>query len=440
MSQENDNNVVLAINEKPKLGQWILLSIQHLFAMFGATVLVPALTGMNPSIALISSGIGTLVFILITRGKVPSYLGSSFAFINPIIALKALETVEGSGVGPGSFLVGSFLVGVTYSIVALIIAKAGTNWLMKLLPPIVVGPVIMVIGLGLATTAIDMVMNNTSGEYDLIYVTIGFVTLLITIVTAIFSKGFLSVIPVLVGIIGGYVFSIIMGVVDLEPVLQANWFQVPDFTIPFVNYTPELSWYVIFLMIPVAIVPIAEHIGHQLVLSKVVNKDLIKDPGLDKSMLGDGVATMLAACLGGPPNTTYGENIGVLAITRAFSIYVFIGAACFAILFGFCGKISALLSTIPGPVMGGVSILLFGIIASSGLRMLVENNIDFKVKRNLIISSVILIVGIGGASVHIGDMFSLEGMALASIVGVLLNLVLPGREIIDFNDMFKEDE
>lgn len=440
MSQENDNNVVLAINEKPKLGQWILLSIQHLFAMFGATVLVPALTGMNPSIALISSGIGTLVFILITRGKVPSYLGSSFAFINPIIALKALETVEGSGVGPGSFLVGSFLVGVTYSIVALIIAKAGTNWLMKLLPPIVVGPVIMVIGLGLATTAIDMVMNNPSGEYDLIYVTVGFVTLFITIVTAIFSKGFLSVIPVLVGIIGGYIFSIIMGVVDLEPVIQANWFQVPDFTVPFLDYTPTLSWYVIFLMIPVAIVPIAEHIGHQLVLSKVVNKDLIKDPGLDKSMLGDGVATMLAACLGGPPNTTYGENIGVLAITRAFSIYVFIGAACFAILFGFCGKISALLSTIPSPVMGGVSILLFGIIASSGLRMLVENNIDFKIKRNLIISSVILIVGIGGASVHIGDMFSLEGMALASIVGVLLNFVLPGREIIDFDEMFKEDE
>lgn len=440
MSQENDNNVVLAINEKPKLGQWILLSIQHLFAMFGATVLVPALTGMNPSIALISSGIGTLVFILITRGKVPSYLGSSFAFINPIIALKALETVEGSGVGPGSFLVGSFLVGVTYSIVALIIAKAGTNWLMKLLPPIVVGPVIMVIGLGLATTAIDMVMNNPSGEYDLIYVTVGFVTLFITIVTAIFSKGFLSVIPVLVGIIGGYIFSIIMGVVDLEPLIQANWFQVPDFTVPFLDYTPTLSWYVIFLMIPVAIVPIAEHIGHQLVLSKVVNKDLIKDPGLDKSMLGDGVATMLAACLGGPPNTTYGENIGVLAITRAFSIYVFIGAACFAILFGFCGKISALLSTIPSPVMGGVSILLFGIIASSGLRMLVENNIDFKIKRNLIISSVILIVGIGGASVHIGDMFSLEGMALASIVGVLLNFVLPGREIIDFDEMFKEDE
>ncbi len=439
MSQENDKNVVLAINEKPKLGQWILLSIQHLFAMFGATVLVPALTGMNPAIALISSGIGTLCFILITKGKVPSYLGSSFAFINPIIALKALEAMPNSEVGPGSYLVGSFIVGVVYALVALIIAKSGTKWLMALLPPIVVGPVIMVIGLGLAGTAVTMVTNNPKGEYDLIYVAIGFVTLLITILTAIFSRGFLSVIPVLVGITGGYVFSITLGVVDLNPVIEANWFQIPEFTIPFVNYSPSLSWYVIFLMVPVTIVPIAEHIGHQLVLSKVVNKDLIKDPGLDKSMLGDGIATMIAACIGGPPSTTYGENIGVLAITRAFSIYVFVGASIFAILFGFCGKISALLTTIPSPVMGGVSILLFGIIASSGLRMLVENKVDFKVKRNLIISSVILIVGIGGASIHIGDLFSLEGMALASIVGVVLNILLPGREIVSFDDMFKED-
>jgi len=439
MNNHSEQDIVLAINEKPKLGQWILLSIQHLFAMFGATVLVPALTGMNPSIALISSGIGTLVFIAITRGKVPSYLGSSFAFINPIITLKAMEAIEGSSVGPGSYLVGSFLVGLVYAAVALIIAKSGTKWLMALLPPIVVGPVIMVIGLGLAGTAVGMVTNNPGGEYDLIYVTVGFITLFITIVTAIFSKGFLSVVPVLVGIIGGYVTSILFGIVNLQPVIDANWFQIPDFSIPFISYTPTLSWYVVFLMVPVAIVPIAEHIGHQLVLSKVVNKDLIKDPGLDKSMLGDGMATMLAACIGGPPNTTYGENIGVLAITKAFSIYVFIGAACFAILFGFCGKISALLSTIPGPVMGGVSILLFGIIASSGLRMLVENKVDFKVKRNLIISSVILIIGIGGAALHLGDLFSLEGMALASIVGIVLNLVLPGREMVTFDDMFKEE-
>lgn len=208
--------------------------------------------------------------------------------------------------------------------------------------------------------------------------------------------------------------------------------------VPFVHYEPTVSWYVILLMLPVAIVPIAEHIGHQLVLSKVIDKDLIKDPGLHKSMLGDGVATMLASLIGGPPNTTYGENIGVLAITRAFSIYIFMGAACFAILFGFCGKISALLSTIPAPVMGGVSILLFGIIASSGLRMLVENDVDFKVKRNLIISSVILIIGIGGAAIHIGELFSLEGMALASIIGIVLNIVLPGRVDVDFDDMFRK--
>ena len=243
----------------------------------------------------------------------------------------------------------------------------------------------------------------------------------------------------MVGIIGGYLFSIAMGVVDLQPVIEANWFMIPDFTIPFVHYTPTFSWYVIVLMIPVTIVPIAEHIGHQLVLSKVVNKDLIEDPGLDRSMFGDGIATMIAACLGGPPSTTYGENIGVLAITRAFSIYVFIGAACFAILFGFCGKISVLLSTIPTPVMGGVSILLFGIIASSGLRMLIENKVDFKTKRNLIISSVILIIGIGGMAIHVDDLFSLEGMALASIIGVLLNLVLPGREFVSFKDMFNEE-
>ena len=439
MSESSENKIVLAINEKPSLGQWILLSIQHLFAMFGATVLVPALTGMNPSIALISSGIGTLTFIWITKGKVPSYLGSSFAFINPIISMKLLEADPNSGLAIGSFLVGSFLVGVVYALVGLLIAKAGTNWLMKLLPPIVVGPVIMVIGLGLASTAVKMVTNNPTGTYDLNYVTIGFVTLLITIITAVFSKGFLSVIPILVGIIGGYLFAITMGVVDLETVRNAPWFQIPDFTFPFVDYTPTLSWYVIILMIPVTIVPIAEHIGHQLVLSKVVNKDLIKDPGLDRSMVGDGVATMIAAAIGGPPSTTYGENIGVLAITKAFSIYVFVGASLFAILFGFCGKISALLSTIPSPVMGGVSILLFGIIASSGLRMLVENKVDFKIKRNLIISSVILIVGIGGAAIHIGNMFSLEGMALASIVGVVLNIVLPGRETVDFNQMFDEE-
>lgn len=438
MTTDDEKKVVLAIHEKPKFAQWILLSIQHLFAMFGATVLVPTLTGISPAVALVSSGIGTLAFIAITRGKVPSYLGSSFAFISPIIAVKALDLDPTSGVGVGSFLVGSFMVGVTYALVALIIAKAGTNWLMKLLPPVVVGPVIMVIGLGLASTAVGMVTNNPVGEYDITYVTIGLITLAITVVTAIFTKGFLSVIPILVGIIGGYLTSLMMGVVDTQTVANAAWFEIPPFQVPFLHYTPHFTWKVFLLMVPVAIVPIAEHIGHQLVLSKVINKDLIKDPGLDHSMLGDGVATMIASVIGGPPNTTYGENIGVLAITRAFSVYLFIGAACFAILFGFCGKVAALLSTIPSPVMGGVSILLFGIIASSGLRMLVENKVDFAKKRNLIISSVILVIGIGGAAIHVGDLFSLEGMALSSIIGVILNQALPGKEVVDFDKMFKE--
>ena len=438
MNTNDEKKVVLGVDERPKFIQWIVLSIQHLFAMFGATVLVPALTGISPAVALITSGIGTLAFIIITKGKAPSYLGSSFAFISPIIAVKALELDPASGVGMGSFLVGGFMVGVTYIIVALIIHKAGTTWLMKLLPPVVVGPVIMVIGLGLASTAIGMVTNNAAGEYDITYVLIGFITLTITVVTAIFTRGFLSVIPVLIGIVGGYLSALVMGVVDIEPVLAAKWFEVPAFQIPFLNYTPSFSWRVILLMVPVAVVPIAEHIGHQLVLSKVIHKDLIKDPGLDRSMFGDGIATILASTLGGPPNTTYGENIGVLAITRAFSIYLFIGAAFFAILFGFCGKVAVLLSTIPSPVMGGVSILLFGIIGSSGLRMLVENKVDFSIKRNLIMSSVILVIGIGGAAIHVGNLFSLEGMALASIIGVILNQVLPGKEVVDFEKMFKD--
>lgn len=433
---EKDNQkVVLAIGDKPKFNQWILLSIQHLFAMFGATVLVPALTGMSPAIALIGSGIATLIFIVATQGKVPSYLGSSFAFISPIIAAKGLEAA--GQLTPGSYLVGCFLVGITYLVVAFFIKLSGTRWLMKLLPPIVVGPIIMVIGLGLASTAVNMAMNH-NGEYNLDYLLVGLVTLTITIVAAIFTKGFLSVIPVLLGMIGGYAFAVVMGIVSFDAVMDAPWFQMPPFEVPFVTYTPSLTWRIVLLMVPVAIVPIAEHIGHQLVLSRVVGKDLIDDPGLDRSMFGDGLGTMVAACLGGPPTTTYGENIGVLAITRAFSIYVFVGAAIFAILFGFCGKIAVLLSTIPSAVMGGVSILLFGIIASSGLRMLVENKVDFGEKRSLIIASVILVIGIGGAAIHVGDLFSIEGMALASVIGVILNQVLPGKEVVDFKDMFEQ--
>ncbi len=412
---------ILDIHEKPAASQWLFLSIQHLFAMFGATVLVPMLTGLDPAVALISSGVGTLTFIAITRGKTPSYLGSSFAFIAPIISAQAFG-------GPGAAMMGTFLVGVLYAVVALIIRKTGVNWLMRLLPPVVIGPIIVVIGLGLAGTAVNMAMNDADGYYNVQYLIVALVTLAITILASVFAKGFLSVVPILIGVTGGYLFAMTQGLVDFTGVAEASWFAIPNFTIPFVHYTPEFTLGIFMLMVPVAIVPLAEHIGDQIVIGKIVDKDLIKDPGLDRSLLGDGLATIVAAILGGPPTTTYGENIGVLAITKVYSIYVFIGAATFAIIFGFIGKISALISSIPTPVMGGVSILLFGIIASSGLRMMVEEKINFEKKRNLIITSVILIIGIGGAQFNIGDI-TFEGMALAATIGIILNLVLPDKEI-----------
>ncbi|MGX1194021.1 solute carrier family 23 protein [Metabacillus sp. SLBN-84] len=411
----------LDIKETPKPLTWITLSFQHLFAMFGATILVPFLVGLDPAVALISSGLGTLAFLLITKGQVPAYLGSSFAFIAPIIAAKAAE-------GPEGAMVGSFLAGVVYGLVALLIKIVGYKWIMKLLPPIVVGPVIIVIGLSLAGTAVDMAMNNPEGEYNLTYFSVALVTLAITIVCSVAFKGFVSLIPVLIGIAGGYLYALSIGLVDFSKVVGAGLFQKPDFIIPFVTYTPGFSYEIVLLMVPVAVVTLSEHIGHQLVLGKVVERDYLKEPGLHRSILGDGVATMIASLIGGPPNTTYGENIGVLAITRVYSVYIIAGAAVMAVVFGFIGKISALISSIPTPVMGGVSILLFGIIASSGLRMLTDNKIDFGNKRNLVISSVILVIGIGGAMIKVSEQFELHGMALAAIIGIVLNAVLPGRK------------
>jgi uracil permease len=414
------NKPVLDIQDRPSAMQWLTLSLQHLFAMFGATILVPYLVGLSPSIALITSGLGTLAFLIITKWQVPAYLGSSFAFIAPIIAAKTAG-------GAGEAMIGSFLAGLVYGIVALIIKKAGYRWIMKLLPPIVVGPVIIVIGLGLANTAVGMAMNNPDGKYSFTYFSVALVTLAATIVCSVFLRGMLSLVPVLVGIIVGYIYALIVGVVDWAKVAQAKWFEMPDFLLPFIDYPVHITWDIVMLMVPVAVVTLSEHIGHQLVLSKVVGRDLIQKPGLHRSILGDGTATMISALLGGPPKTTYGENIGVLAITRVYSVYVLAGAAVIAIIFGFVGKVTALISSIPTPVMGGVSILLFGIIASSGLRMLVDSRIDFGDKRNLVISSVILVIGIGGAVLKITDGFQIQGMALAAICGVILNLVLPGR-------------
>lgn len=405
-----EDQIILDVHDTPKPLTWFALSFQHLFAMFGATILVPYLVGIDPAVALISSGFGTIAFLLITKGQVPAYLGSSFAFITPIIVAK-----EAGGIGAA--MVGSFLAGLVYGIIALLILKTGHKWIMKILPPVVVGPVIIVIGLGLSGTAVDMATLN-GDAYSLQYFSVALVTLLITIICSIFFKGFFNLIPVLIGIVGGYLYSLAIGIIDFSGVLAAGWLQAPNFIIPFVDYTPTLTLEIVLLMVPVVVVTISEHIGHQLVLGKVVGRDYIEKPGLHRSILGDGVATMIASLLGGPPNTTYGENIGVLAITRVYSVFVIAGAAVLAIVFGFIGKISAFISTIPTPVMGGVSILLFGIIASSGLRMMIDSKLDLGNKRNLIITSVILVIGIGEATLKIKGL-DLHGMALAAIIGIV---------------------
>ncbi|WP_077622085.1 solute carrier family 23 protein [Sediminibacillus massiliensis] len=435
------NHIAMDVHERPKIHKWITLSLQHLFAMFGATILVPFLTGLSPSVALVSSGIGTLAYLLITKGQIPAYLGSSFAFIAPVIAATTASGVPGA-------MVGSFLAGIVYGLVSMLIRGFGLGWLMRILPPIVVGPVIIVIGLGLASSAIDMAMYVPGLDeqvYSGTHFSVALVTLAATILATVFFRGFLGLIPILTGIVVGYVFAMIQGIVDTSAI-KAEWaeissagnigeffgalFQNPGFMVPFVHYSPfeVISWEIVLIMVPVALVTIAEHIGDQMVLSKVVGRNFIEKPGLHRSILGDGVATMIASFLGGPPNTTYGENIGVLAITRVFSVFVIGGAACIAIFFGFVGIVTAVIGAIPSAVMGGVSILLFGIIASSGLRMLVDNNIDLGNKRNLIISSVILVVGIGGAFIQVNDNLQIAGMALSAIIGVLLNLVLPGKE------------
>ena len=349
------------------------------------------------------SGIGTLTYLLITRGKIPAYLGSSFAFINPIIVLSTTHNVE-------TAMLGAFLASLVYGVVAMLIYKFGVNWLLKLLPPVVVGPIIIVIGLGIAPTAINMAMYKTvdgAKVYDLKYFLVALITLAATIFCCVALRGFAKQIPVLLGIVFGYIVAVFAGLVDFQPVIDAPWFSLPKFTIPFVTYTPH--WNVAALaMVPIAIVTINEHIGHQMVLSEVVGRNFLKDPGLHRSILADGTAMMFASLLGGPPSTTYGENIGVLAITRIFSVFVLGGAAVFALILSFVGKFS---------------------IASSGLRMLVDEKVDLSINRNLVISSVIIVLGVGGAMLKFESInFELPAMALAAISGVLLNAFLPKED------------
>jgi uracil permease len=409
--------VVLDIQDRPKLGQWFGLSIQHMFSMFGSTVLVPILVGLNPGIALFSSGIGTLMYILITKGKIPAYMGSSFSFIVPMLALM-------KAAGYPAIAQGTVAVGLVYLIVAIIVNFFGSDWIDKVLPPIIVGPIVMVIGLSLASTAAKDATLNAAGKYDIKLFIVAMITLLVTIGFNMYLKGFLGLIPILLGIVFGYIVAVIFGLVDFTPVMKANWFQLPNFQIPFVSYKPEFYWGAILSMAPIAFVTMTEHLGHIMVLNQLTGRNFFRDPGLNKTLAGDGTASIIAGFVGGPPVTSYGENIGVLAITKVHSIYVLGGAAFFAIVFSFVGKLSALIESIPSPVIGGISFLLFGVIASSGLRVLIDKKVDFDKKRNLMIGSTILVIGIGNAYLQLGQ-YQFSGLAVAAVLGIILNLVLP---------------
>ncbi|EOJ60271.1 solute carrier family 23 protein [Enterococcus faecalis] len=418
MSEKEFRNedAVLDIKDRPQAFHWVGLSLQHLFTMFGATVLVPILVGIDPGIALVSSGLGTMVYLIITKGKIPAYLGSSFAFI---AAMQMLMKSDGYP----AIAQGAMTTGLVYLIVSLIIKKIGSDWLDKILPPIVVGPVVMVIGLGLAANAANNAMYNNN-VYDFKYIAVALITLGLTIFYNMFFKGFLGLIPILLGIVSGYLVALAFGIIDLTPIKEAAWFALPNFEVPFVQYEPKLYLNAITTMAPIAFVTMTEHIGHLMVLNKLTKRNFFQDPGLSKTLMGDGLAQIVAGFVGGPPVTSYGENIGVLAITRVHSVFVIGGAAVFAVALGFVGKLSALILSIPGPVISGISFVLFGVIAASGLKILIDNKINFDKKKNLLIASVILVIGIGGLVFKVGT-FELSSMALATVLGIVLNLILP---------------
>jgi uracil permease len=422
----------LGFPDRPGIGQWIPLSFQHVFAMFGATILVPILTGLNPATAFFTAGTGTLIYIVCTGAKVPAFLGSSFAFIPPLIAI-------GASYGLSYALGGAIAAGLFYCVVGTIIYFAGTRWLDIALPPVVIGSVIVVIGLNLAPVAMNMAMRvdpNNPDTYSLVYLLIAAVTLGVTVGANIFLKGFFSTIPILIGLISGYLFTLIMGyffptfdIIDFKVVRDAPWFGFPAF------HKPDFAFVPILTFVIVSLATICEHLGDTLVTSKVVGRDFYKNPGLHRTLAGDGLATAWAALWGGPPNTTYGENIGVMAITRVYSVWVIGGAAVIAVFLSLFRKFGALIQTIPSPVLGGISMLLFGIIASSGFRTIVESGVDYKDKRNLTITSVILVIGIGGGRLAFAItkdvQFELAGVALATVVGIILNLIFPaGRGTI----------
>ena len=422
MKQESTVDLLLDVDQRPSAGKGILLSFQHVFAMFGATILVPLILGMPVSVALFASGVGTLIYMIATGFRVPVYLGSSFAFITAMsLAMKEM------GGDVSAAQTGVILTGLVYVLVAAGVRFAGTKWIDKLLPPIIIGPMIIVIGLGLAGSAVTNAGLVADGNWKNALVAV--VTFLIAAFINTKGKGFLRIIPFLFAIIGGYLFALTLGLVDFTPVLKANWFEIPSFYLPFSTGGAFKEYNLYFgpetiAILPIAIVTISEHIGDHTVLGQICGRQFLKEPGLHRTLLGDGIATSVSAFLGGPANTTYGENTGVIGMTRIASVSVIRNAAFIAIALSFLGKFTALISTIPNAVLGGMSILLYGVIASNGLKVLIKERVDFGQMRNLIIASAMLVLGLGGAILKLGPV-TLSGTALSAMTGIILNLILP---------------
>ena len=402
-----ENKRIIQVDEKVPVKLLIPLSIQHMFAMFGASVLVPFVFGINPAIVLFMNGLGTLLFILITKGRAPAYLGSSFAFLAPagIVISK-----WGYDYALGCFVA----VGFCGCVLALIIYKFGSEWINVVLPPAAMGPVVALIGLELAGTA-----ASNAGLKDEVLLPANIIVFLVTLLTAVIGsvvfRGFLSVIPILIAIIAGYVASLACGIVDFSEVAAAPLFALPNFQ------TPKFNMQAIAIVLPVLLVITSEHIGHQIVTSKIVGRDLLKDPGLHRSLFADNFSTMISGFIGSVPTTTYGENIGVMAMTKVYSVYVIGGAAVLSIICSFIGKMTTLISTIPGPVIGGISFLLYGMIGASGIRILVDAQVDYGKSRNQAMTAVVFVTGLSGISVQLGSI-RLTGMVLACVVGMIMGL------------------
>ncbi len=422
---KKDNYLLYDVGDTPPIGKMIIFAFQHVLAMFGATILVPILVNslagsevLTIPVALFTSGIGTIIYLICTKGKSPVYLGSSFAFISPIA--YAYLASGSSAVG-----MGIFVTGLVYVLFAILIKIFGKSWIDKILPPLVIGPMIMIIGLGLAPSAVSSI--GLSGDtIEIKGIIVAVVSFLTTALISTRAKGILKVIPFLVGIVVGYILSIILGIVDFTNIKEASFFALPKFVLPFKDYA--VSFTGILTIVPIALVTIAEHIGDHIALGAIIKKDLVKDPGLERTLLGDGLATAIAGLLGGPANTTYGENTSVVGITKVASTRVIGLAAIFAIIISFLGKVTGILSTIPNPVLGGVSLLLYGFIAVNGLKVIVQNKINFDNLKNVIVTSAMLVIGLGGAVISITTKninLSISGMSLAAVIGILLNLILP---------------